>query len=318
MEEIADIYGVRNFYFSLEVRNDLTLLCSDEECRKTGTKVTGVNYKRLIEEKDKYLKPHFRKLSDHILNCEWVEREQALQEIKEEAAANADESGGSRRRSKTPKSTDVVDIFEPSVGKTDKQVETLTEEFKLKIKSIKDRKARLEAYKNYFRTNPSRTNILENVLSCYDDMEYEDKVSTFLTIRTSRGSQRRSYASVFTYIRNYVPGRDEERIYLGGAKVKKAKGGYRLTFIDWTLYEDENGLMVWHQIDLYFKKDDLTARRRQGYLLAMLQELADDEKQYARCCFYGRITKAKVPRHLDVTIAHFNNLVVMKKSNPQK
>jgi hypothetical protein len=315
MGEVVDIYRARNFYFSQKVHEELTFLCSDEKCRKAGTEVVGVNYRKLIEEGDKFVRPHFRKHSDHIPDCEWVERDQASRESKEEVDNSTGQIDIAKGRSKTPKSTDVIDIFEPNLAADARQSETIPREIELQIKSLKDPNARVEAYKNYFRKNPSRTSILENVVGCYDAMNYEAKTSTTLVIRTSQGKRELSYADAVRHIRNYTPGLDEEVIWFGGAKVLDMGNVYWLSFIDRVVFKEEK-----HQITLYIKKSDLTARKRQAYLLEMLKDLADDkENKYARCFFYGCITPSmKARRRLDVTIAHLNNLVVMKKSKQQQ
>jgi len=315
MEEIVDIYHARNFYFSQKVRKELTFLCSDEKCRKARTKITGVNYRKLIEEGDKFVRPHFRKHSDHIPDCEWVERDEAIRELKEEADNSIDQIVVSVGRSKTPKSTDVIDVFEPYLPGGAGQSETIPQEIESQIKNLKNHDARVEAYKNYFRNNPSRTSILENIVGCYDAMDYEARTSTTLLIRTSQGKRELSYADAVRHIRNYTPGLDEEVIWFGGAKVLDMGNGYWLSFIDRVVFKEEK-----HQITLYIKKSDLTARKRQAYLAEMLKDLADDkEKKYARCFFYGRITPSKSAKpRLAVTVAHFNNLVVMKKLKQQQ
>ena len=65
--KIVDIYGARALFFAQdEPRRRFQFLCSDNICRETNTtKVTGVNYDKLVEEGDCIVqKPHFRMNSE--------------------------------------------------------------------------------------------------------------------------------------------------------------------------------------------------------------------------------------------------------------
>ena len=65
--KIIDIYGARALFFAQdEPRRRFQFLCSDEVCRAANsTKVTGVNYDKLVEEGDCIVqKPHFRMNSE--------------------------------------------------------------------------------------------------------------------------------------------------------------------------------------------------------------------------------------------------------------
>jgi hypothetical protein len=80
--KIVDIYQARALFFEqVEPRHRFQFLCSDPACRSTqATKVTGVNYDKLVEEGDCIVqKPHFRMNSEspHIVSCEWVAQERA-------------------------------------------------------------------------------------------------------------------------------------------------------------------------------------------------------------------------------------------------
>src|SRR6478672_9929612 len=84
--KILDIYQARALFFEQdEPRHRFQFLCSDTACRSTNaTKVTGVNYDKLVEEGDCIVqKPHFRMNSEsaHIAACEWVAQERGRQQL---------------------------------------------------------------------------------------------------------------------------------------------------------------------------------------------------------------------------------------------
>jgi hypothetical protein len=112
---IVDIYQARALFFGQEKpRRRLQFRCSDDACRTAAaTKVTAVNYDKLVVEGDQIaLKPHFRMnpQSLHIEACEWVAREQwmALRD-----APDPDERKPPRARFRHLKSVDLVDIYVP-------------------------------------------------------------------------------------------------------------------------------------------------------------------------------------------------------------
>jgi hypothetical protein len=73
--KIVDIYQARALFFAQETpRHRFEFLCSDDACRAANaTKVTGVNYDKLVQEGDRIvLRPHFRMNPDspHIDACD--------------------------------------------------------------------------------------------------------------------------------------------------------------------------------------------------------------------------------------------------------
>ena len=80
-DRVVDIYQARALFFALdEPRRRFQFLCSDDACRvANATRVTGVNYDKLVEdERDRVVvKPHFRMNQEtpHSTECEWLVRE---------------------------------------------------------------------------------------------------------------------------------------------------------------------------------------------------------------------------------------------------
>jgi hypothetical protein len=114
--KVVDVYQARALFFAQEQpRCRFQLLCSDDACRAANaTKVTGVNYDKLVEAGDCIaVRPHFRMNPDspHIDACEWVVREKALRRPD-------DVSGHARPRARYQrfrrfKATNLVAVFWP-------------------------------------------------------------------------------------------------------------------------------------------------------------------------------------------------------------
>jgi hypothetical protein len=308
MREVVNIYRARDFYFSRTPREELTFLCSDVQCRKAGTKVTGVNYRKTIEEADKFVRPHFRKNDDHLDTCEWVEREEARQEVKEESINEANQNGEGIVKSKAPKSTDIVDVFKPK-STTDKESSEPSEEDDLGIRNLPGRRERIEAYKKQSRTNLTKANRLEEVVSCYEGLDFEGKSLNYLVIK---GARRRTYQDCFRHVKRYVPGRDDWFIFFGGATVESLDQDFKLSFFDPVFMRGRK-----YEISLYLTKERLNVQKRQGaYLREMLTELASDKRAYAKCYFYGRVKSSeKIPNCLNIMVDDLSNLVLIKRSN---
>jgi hypothetical protein len=304
---VVNIYRAREFYFSLIPRQELTFLCSDEKCRAAGTKVTGVNYRKTIEEADKFVRPHFRKNDEHIDTCEWVEREEARQEIEEESDGKANQTDQGGRRRKTPKFTDVVDLFTPKSATDRGHAKSLRKD-RSEIKNLADKRERIEGYKKQIRTNLTRSSLLEEVVSCYETLDYEGKYSTYLIIK---GTRKRTYLDCFRRIKRYVPGRDGWFIFYGGATVESLDQDFKLSFFDPVFMRGRK-----YEISLYLTKEQLNVQRCRGaYLREMLKELASDKRGYAKCYFYGRVKSSeKIPNCLDITVDDLNNLALIKRS----
>ena len=115
----VDIYQARALFFAQdEPRRRFEFLCSDDACRAArATKVTGVNYDKLVEQGDRVVqKPHFRMNgeSPHTAGCEWVLRDRHL-DGRDSLSSEGQQTGYTACRARNLKSGDLVDVFLPSV-----------------------------------------------------------------------------------------------------------------------------------------------------------------------------------------------------------
>ena len=115
----VDIYQARALFFAQdEPRRRFEFLCSDDACRAArATKVTGVNYDKLVEQGDRVVqKPHFRMNgeSPHMAGCEWVLRDRHL-DARDSLSPEGPQTAYTTCRARNLKSSDVVDVFLPSL-----------------------------------------------------------------------------------------------------------------------------------------------------------------------------------------------------------
>lgn len=313
---IVDIYEARDCYFAqTPPRRRFNFLCSDRRCRESnGTKVTGVNYDKLVEELDQYVKPHFRENTKHIADCEWVEFEEALTEFDDEPGGGAggqDEPGGPERGGNA-KSSNVVDIFVPPTAGGARDGGRIPPDVVDRIRRIPGRGDRINAIKNYLRDNPNRTSFLENVVDSYLGLTTdEERRAARLKIGEAR---LRSYRECFRPVRFYDRRPAEDYIFYGGASAMRYGRNYSLMFYD--RVEHEGGE---RRVSLYIEWARLNGYRHREYLLEFLEGMLEGKGRYATVFFYGRFRPSpKRDDYLDVEVDHFDNLVLRLKEKQRK
>lgn len=308
---IVDIYAARDHYFrQAPPRKRFEFLCSDEQCRATkGTKVTGVNYDKLVEETDQYVRPHFRENTEHTPTCEWVELEIALHELKGERGTRGRDDGGNDEAhgiGRGRKTSNVVDIFIPSSDATAKVTGRIPAETRSQVKRIPAQRGRVDAIKNHLRENPNQTCVLEEVVDSYLSLTQDERRTARLRIGAGR---QRSYRECFRPLSRYEQGAGDEFVYYGGARAKRIGPNFSLRFYDQVRFGSEDRL-----ISLYIQKAELDRYRHRAYLLEFLEKLVGGDARYATCYFYGRIVpSARNDAFLDVKLDHLGNLVLRLK-----
>jgi hypothetical protein len=306
---VVDIYEAREFYFrQTPPRKRFQFLCSDKKCREANnTQVTGVNYHKLAEESSHSVRPHFRENTKHILDCEWVELEKALTEIEDSGSDSGPKSRTRRRRKgKSPKSSNTVDIFMPSFAGGERVVESVPGGKRGEIVCVPGRRGRTDTRDPHLKDNPNQTSFLENVVHSYLMLKPDETRVTRLKI--GRGAWR-SYRECFRPIRFYNRDRSENFIYYGGARAQRYGLNFSLTFFDNVKFEGSE-----RQISLYIKKVDLDQYKLRAYISEMLEKLVSKRARYATCYFYGHIRPSvNNAAFLDVSVDHFDNLVLMLK-----
>jgi hypothetical protein len=307
--EVVDIYQARALFFAQEEpRHRFQFLCSDDTCRDAnGTRVTGVNYDKLVEDgRDRVVvKPHFRTNPEtpHSAACEWMMRERALEAL--------NSSGGepkTRRRVRhfqRVKSSDVVDVFLPGGSTTPAIPPALSglpvsgsgrlRSGELKCDEGSDRRQ---------SSNPTRTDFLESVVSVYELLEPDERREAVLRIGRGR---KIPYSQAFCRIEHYFSARGD-RVFHGGVRVRLHGPNFAVRFFDGVMRPDQSGKRDALEVSLYLKRTTLLEHWNGKFLIAQLSEAAKPG-HYAHCYFFGRLQPhAVVPDRLVIVVESLDRL----------
>jgi len=287
--KIVDIYQARAlFYGQDEPRRRFEFLCSDDACRSANaTRVTGVNYDKLVEEGHCVaIRPHFRRNPDssHIDVCEWVLRERSFEALDSESR---EEGRGPRRvRSfRNVKAGDLVDLFlvNPATPLGTPQREAgaaASGSVESKRRSVRNGRQR-----------HTRADFLETVTSVYELLEPGERREA--TLRIGRGPAL-SYQTAFCRIEYYL-GVSGRRIFHGGVRVQRHGPNFVVRFFD-RVRPYQAGSDVSRAVSLYLKRNMLQEHWNGRFLAAQLTEAARPGR-YAHCYFFGRLVSHPTHAH---------------------
>ena len=228
--KIVDIYGARALFFAQdEPRRRFQFLCSDNICRETNTtKVTGVNYDKLVEEGDCIVqKPHFRMNSEspHIAACEWVVQERALQQL--DLISGNTQRRRAHRDFRRLKSSDLVAVFWPVPVAAAASV-SRGPGGAVGPSANRDGEIPGSTRTRQLASNRTRVDLLETVTSAYELLEPDERREA--TLRIGRGPTL-SYHRAFCRIEHYL-GVFDPRIFYGGVRVQLHGPNFSVRFFD--------------------------------------------------------------------------------------
>lgn len=317
MERVVDIYEAKNFYFNQKIKRRLRFLCSDELCRQIKEPVViGVNYWKLVGGEEQFCnRPHFRRHGDfaHHNLCFKLELYEAKKELEKELSRN---SPSGRR-----KLSDVVDIFSPFDGQEAGDTRLIEQEDAVyrEVRKIASKHGRIEALKEYLRKSPTRSRMLQEVVSCFITLSPDERRSTVLRI----GGIRETYETAFRKISQID--RHRNNIYFGGVRVshyKQKSGdvgdaplltGYVLNFYDPVII---NGAE--HRVSLFVSVFKLARYKYRASLKHLLEEAATKNIPYLRCFFWGGFEVVPEHQSVKILIGHFNNIHFVEPPAPRR
>ncbi len=288
--KVLDIYQARALFFAQEEpRRRFQFLCSDDACRAANaTRVTGVNYDKLVEdERDPVvIKPHFRMNPEtpHHDACDWLARERAF-EVPEHSDETPERGGGGRHL-RHLKSSDLVDIFVPMQTEVSAIPQAPREPLPAEAKDGR-RSVALnhgDARGRAGRSNATRADFLETVVSAYELLEPEERREAKL--RIGRGS-RLPYSKAFCRVEHYFCVRGP-RIFHGGVRVQPHGPNFSVRFFDRVITRDQTEPREERELVLYLKRELLLQHWNGRFLIAQLEEAAK-RGHYAHCYFFGRV-----------------------------
>ena len=286
--KVVDIYQARALFFAQEKpRHRFQFLCSDDACQNAnGTKVTGVNYDKLVEDgRDRVVvKPHFRMNPEtpHSAACEWTARERALKGLDSHGEP---QTRGRAHHFRHVKSSDVVDVFLPS-GSTTSAIppadpgSSVSGSGNLRAGELKYD----GAWSGRQTSNPTRADFLEAVVSVYELLEPDERREA--TLRIGRG-RKLPYSRAFCRIEHYFSARGD-RIFHGGVRVQLHGPNFAVRFFDRIVQNSDSGTRELLDVSLYLKRDALLDHWNGKFLIAQLSEAAKPG-HYAHCYFFGRL-----------------------------
>ncbi len=304
--KVVDIYQARALFFAQdEPRHRFEFLCSDDACRTANaTRVTGVNYDKLVEdERDRVIvKPHFRMNPEtpHSPACEWVARERGLEAL---GCSDTEPDGrGRAHHFRYLKSNDLVDVFMPGLPEATSMSWVFAEPPPPAPAAREPSgSGRDDESCRRGRSNPTRADFLETVVSAYELLEPEERREAAL--RIGRGPEL-SYSKAFCRIEHYFAVRPA-RIFHGGVQVRFHGPNFAVRFFDRVVRAGEAGRDNSLEVSLYLKRDVLLRHWNGRFLLAQLTE-ASKGGRYAHCYFYGRLVDH--PRVTDRVVVEVKDL----------
>jgi hypothetical protein len=305
----VDIYQARALFFAQdEPRRRFQFLCSDDACRAANaTRVTGVNYDKLIEdERDRVVvKPHFRMNPEtpHNPGCEWVDRERLFEAS--DPPGELPPRHGEGRCFRRLKSSDLVGVLLPAQTATAAVPATSTRLAPLKERDRAAIGIDASNARNPRRlSNPTRTDFLEAVVSAYELLEPEERREAML--RIGQGP-RLSYSRAFCRVEHCLSVHGQ-RIFHGGVRVRPHGPNFAIRFFDRARRADGSGKDDEFEISLYLKRNVLLQHWNGKFLIAQLME-AMKPRHYAHCYFFGRLVPhPAMSNRLVVDVEAFDHL----------
>jgi len=290
---ILDVYQARALFFAQEEpRHRFQFQCSDDACRaETATKVTAVNYDKLVAEGDQIvLKPHFRMnpRSPHVEACEWVARERSsgLRE-----APDANERKPNQVGFRHLKRSDLLDIYVQDLPPASAASRARDGAPRAQLADIERRWSEEPGVRRKGSDNYTRTSSLEALVTVYELLEPSERRAVKLRVGAAK---RLPYSKAFCRVEHYFSARGD-RIFHGGVRVRNHGPNFTVRFFDQVRRADAVGNNEALEVTFYLKRAVLLEHWNGKFLVAQLTEAAL-AGHYAHCYFFGRLVPHRTSR----------------------
>lgn len=288
---VLPITEARQFYFSNPKRGSLHFLCSTEVCRKSGVKVTGVNYHVPPQEESNHVAPHFKAnpIDEHDLSCEWVGPEEALTRGPGESTEQFAERQAKR------KLNDPVDYFDPTSTDREDEVEPGADA------PSTGGGATGGAPRKGGGSSEARhaTNSLERLVQCYreakESLSKEEFEALTLNVKGLGVIPLRTYFRPMEWARLGENG----RALMGGAKYKEYGKGFRFDFFD--KHEGK-------PISLYVDSKTIEAYRFRRYWRELFKQAT--RVKYFRVYALGSLAERQDGKGYDIVLDDLRHLAI--------
>ncbi|MFW2600337.1 hypothetical protein [Aliarcobacter butzleri] len=306
LDKIINIYDAEIEYFKQDKpRKRFEFYCSDEKCRKEkNPKVAGINYDKHPEEGIRRA-PHFRKVDEHIAECEWIEISEALEELSNGNIKTEINEEKIIRKNKL-KITEVIEEFITEKKRIDKYENNSNDEnLMISIKDIENRDTRKKAYQKLYTDRLLKSKFLHKIVSCYTLLSEKGLLEN---IKLKKDNTIMSYREWFKHIA-YYNDNYKDRIFYGGATVSKFKDiGYTICFFDKNKTETEYKDKM---MTLFIKANVLNSYKHKNLLIDIFKE-SEENKKYIKCFFIAKIELSE--KNIKVHIDNLDHIHIMFKS----
>jgi hypothetical protein len=291
LQDVLSAHDAKRAYFGLVPRPErLNFLCADEECRRLGTRVTGVNYRRLPEEEDQAVVVHYRELDPHRPGCEYAPDGEEVEARKE------DDGAASRVRSPRSKGNDLFQIFDPGAGGAASESPTSTTPQLGAALAAGGGRAQPRGERTQEK-GVSSTRFVEDLANLHQDAKANPELRARLDERIQvKGHAPRRLRDLFVHVADARIGTGGN-IWWGGARLKRYGRGFRLSFMD---------RIADRRLSLYVSGADVDQYRFKGYLLELLDDA--ENRRYVTAYAWGQIQAGRDEDGADLKIERLHHL----------
>ncbi|HTW84507.1 MAG TPA: hypothetical protein VMD91_10595 [Candidatus Sulfotelmatobacter sp.] len=290
LNETLEIFGARNAFWAQapDTRRRFRFECPDDECRELfHPTIAGVNYDKLVNDRDlgNHLRaPHFRwiEAAAHSATCELVVDALARAEVAKEAGPVASPDDALGQRLTTYKATDYVDVFVIELPKRGAKGPTSRDLLSPgRVSSFERRRTLVVERRAALRANLTESRVLQSIVSCHQRLAAA-RVADKAKLRI--GGVWRTYYEWFCPM-GRAAAQDENRIWYGGASVRKYGERYSVRFYDRIAVSVDRLV----PLGIVVTTAELDASRDGRYYREVLDQVLATRGGYVTCWVYGRI-----------------------------
>lgn len=291
------IVAARREYFSQELpRKRFSFLCSTEECRERGVKITGVRYDVKPQENPTFVAAHFRANPnyEHTAECEWVD-EAAVEDVE---VADETEDQSALRKAKR-KLDDYIDVFDPSIKEKTKSQPAAAISDDVRPSELQPREPSSEKARPP-KSSETRTNNFERLVDSFRQAQAQLTKEEFslLTLRVP-GQGETTLRAYFRHIKFAQTG-DERRVQYGGGLVERYGAGFKFKFFD---------RLQGKLVTLYVSPAQMQAYRSARYISELLSHA--DEVRFFTVFALGTLVASPSGKSFSVVIEDLRHLAIV-------
>lgn len=300
LERTITVNEARREFLSLDPPIDrFNFLCSDEKCRVKGTRVIGVNYRESAREDTKFVTAHFRLQDEHQADCEWVRLPAESENI--EGLLPGETQSIAHMRKTRKKLTDFIDIFDPRVDAPFTKPEKSVGNDQSSDQSVSAKDSiRAQKSETSGEVGLTKTNDLERLVETYLEAK------SILSIEECRQLELRIVSDGKIRLMDYfchlshAKMNSENRVFYGGAKLKRYGLGFRFDFFD---------KIDGDSVSLYVPANMMETYRHKRYIETILSQAPD--VRYFTVYALGRFEPGPDRKPINLVVKDLRHLAIV-------